>query len=120
MSGAPAGGLAPGNSAPLATITSTDHRGLVGIATALALIFSLISLVIRGYVRYEFSNSFGTDDVVIAVAFLFSIFQSATVFVEVGKGLGRIITDIKPEQLAGLQKVCRLIAWSIFCTSYAS
>ena len=107
----------PGQSAPLATITSTDHRGLVAIATALGLIFSLISLVIRGYVRYEFSNSFGADDVVICVAFLFSIFQSATVFIEVGKGFGREINDIKPHQLEGLQKVCPFVAWS---TSYVT
>jgi hypothetical protein len=100
----------PGQSAPLATITSTDHRGLIAIATALGLIFSLISLVIRGYVRYEFSNSFGADDVVISVAFLFSVFQSATVFVEVGKGFGRKINDISPHQLDGLQKVCPFVA----------
>ena len=106
MSGAtPAGGLLPGESAPLATVTLTDHRGLVAIATALGLVFSLISIVIRAYVRYQFSNSFGTDDVVIAVAFLFSIFQTTTVFIEVSKGFGQTLDDIAPQNLPGLQKV---------------
>jgi hypothetical protein len=108
MSGSPSsGGLLPGQSAPLATITPTDHRGLVAIATALGLIFSLISIVIRAYVRYQFSNSFGTDDVVIAVAFVLSIFQSTTVFVEVSKGFGQTLKHIDPSDLPGLQKVRR-------------
>jgi hypothetical protein len=126
MSGAPpAGGLLPGESAPLATVTPTDRRGLVAIATALALVFSLISIVIRAYVRYQFSNSFGTDDAVIAVAFLVSIFQSTTVFIEVSKGFGQTLHDIAPENLPGLQKVrerCARVnsASNITQASYAS
>lgn len=107
MSGAPpAGGLLPGQSAPLATITPTDHRGLVAIATALSLVFAFVSIVIRAYVRYQFSNSFGADDVVIGVTFLFSVFQSITVFIAVGKGFGRTLQDIASPNLSGLQKVC--------------
>ena len=102
----PASGLLPGQSAPLTTITPTDHRGLVVITTALSLVFAFVSIVIRAYVRYQFNTSFGTDDIVIAIAFLFSVFQSITVFIAVGKGFGRTLEDIARPNLSSLLKVC--------------
>lgn len=102
----PASGLLPGQSAPLTTITPTAHRGLVVITTALSLVFAFVSIVIRAYVRYQFSNSFGTDDIVIGIAFLFSVFQSITMFIAVGKRFGRTLEDIASPNLSGLQKVC--------------
>jgi hypothetical protein len=102
----PTSGLLPGQSAPLATITPTDYRGLVAIATALSLVFAFVSIIIRAYVRYQFSNSFGTDDIVIGIAFLFSVFQSIAVFITVGNGFGRTLENIASPNLSGLQKVC--------------
>lgn len=67
MSSQPSG-LLPGQSAPLTIITSTDRSGLILIATALGLIFALVSLLIRAYVRYEFSRQFARDDAVLTVA----------------------------------------------------
>ena len=61
-------GLLPGQSPPLTVITSTDHSGFVLIATTLGLVFTLVSLLIRVYVRYECSNSFARDDVAVTVA----------------------------------------------------
>jgi hypothetical protein len=37
------------------------------ITTGLGLIFALVSLLIRGYVRYEFSHQFARDDAVVAI-----------------------------------------------------
>lgn len=61
-------GLLPGQSPPLTIITPTDHSGLVLIATALGFVFALVSLLIRAYVRYEFSRQFARDDVLVTVA----------------------------------------------------
>jgi hypothetical protein len=55
--------LLSGQSAPLASITSTDERGIVLIATSLGLAFALISLVIRIFIRIDFHQAFARDDV---------------------------------------------------------
>jgi hypothetical protein len=55
--------LLPGQSAPLASITSTDEKGIVLIATSLSLAFALISLVIRIFIRIDFHQAFARDDV---------------------------------------------------------
>ena len=60
----------PGSSPPHAVITPLDQAGVLYIVTALALIFALLSIIIRVYVRYEFSHSFGADDVSCGVAFV--------------------------------------------------
>ena len=60
--------LLPGQSPPLTVITSTDQRGVVLIATALGLVFGLISLLIRIFIRLEFGTGFSRDDIFAAVA----------------------------------------------------
>jgi len=61
-------GLLQEQSAPVTIITSTDRSGLVLIAIALGLAFALVSLLIRVYVRREFSHQFARDDFVVAIA----------------------------------------------------
>jgi hypothetical protein len=60
--------LLPGQSLPLATITSTDERGIVLIATSVALAFSLISLLIRIFIRVDFHQAFARDDIAAVAA----------------------------------------------------
>lgn len=60
--------LLPGQSPPLTIITSTNQSGVVLIATALGLIFGLISLLIRMFIRLEFRTGFARDDILAAVA----------------------------------------------------
>jgi hypothetical protein len=60
--------LLPGQSAPLTVITPTDQRGVVLIATALSLSFTLISLLIRLFIRLEFRQRFARDDLLVALA----------------------------------------------------
>ena len=64
MSGKP--GLLPGQSAPIAVITSTDRSAIVLITTSITLVIALISLGIRAYVRYI--HSYALDDYAIALA----------------------------------------------------
>jgi hypothetical protein len=61
-------GLLPGQSPPLTVITSTDRSGIVLIATALGLIFAIISLLIRLFIRLEFRHQFARDDIAAALA----------------------------------------------------
>ena len=109
---------------PAAVITSTDEGGIALIVTAMGLAFAIVSVLIRIYVRYEFCpNRLRWDDGIIGIAFvstgsgrmrdneligwqLFSIFQSATVFVEVHHGFGKVKDDISPRELLAIQKVC--------------
>ena len=60
--------LLPGQSPPLTIITSTNQSGIVLIATALGLIFALISILIRVFIRFEFRTEFARDDIVAAVS----------------------------------------------------
>jgi hypothetical protein len=60
----------PEQSPPPSVITPTNQSGVLIITAALTLTLGLVSLVIRGYVRYEFSHAFGTDDALAVVAFV--------------------------------------------------
>jgi hypothetical protein len=58
----------PGQSPPLTIITSINQSGVVLIATALAMTFGLVSLLIRVFIRLEFRTEFARDDIVAAVS----------------------------------------------------
>jgi hypothetical protein len=60
--------MLPGQSAPLTIITPTNQSGVVLIATAVAMTFGLISLLIRVFIRLEFRTEFARDDIVAAVS----------------------------------------------------
>ena len=114
----------PGLNAPLVTVTPFDKSGVIIIITALTLSLSLVSLLIRAYVRYEFSpQRFALDDVFVGIAFvcsidssgshlaltslqLFSVIQNAIVFWEAGNGLGQKTSLISPSSLVKVEKVC--------------
>jgi len=55
--------LLPGHSPPLTAITPTDQRGIVIIATSLSLVFGLVSVLLRLFIRREFRQPFFGDDV---------------------------------------------------------
>jgi hypothetical protein len=61
--GLPEPSLLPGQSAPLTVITPTNQSGIVIIATALALVFALVSVLLRLFIRVEFRQRFAGDDV---------------------------------------------------------
>jgi len=58
----------PGQHAPFATVTDTDHRAWIIIATALGLAISLLSSAIRVSIRLTVSPVWGPDDATLAVA----------------------------------------------------
>ncbi|KFY42604.1 hypothetical protein V495_04422 [Pseudogymnoascus sp. VKM F-4514 (FW-929)] len=96
--------LAPGQSPPLAVISPTNQGGVVLIITALCMVFALVSILIRLYIRLQIRHAYERDDSAVAIAMLFSIIQSSVVFVEVSKGYGKTIRDISPSGIIELQK----------------
>ncbi|KAE8446753.1 hypothetical protein EG329_011658 [Mollisiaceae sp. DMI_Dod_QoI] len=96
--------LLPGHAPPLEVITATDQRGVVLIATALGLIFAVISLLIRLYLQFEIRHATARDDAAVLLAMLFSVAQSSAVFVEISKGFGKTLIDIPSGNLDSLQK----------------
>ncbi|KAK0715148.1 hypothetical protein B0H67DRAFT_553733 [Lasiosphaeris hirsuta] len=94
----------PGQSAPLAVLTATDQSGVIIIGATLALIFAVISMLIRLYVRLEFRHSFARDDFASAGSLALFIIQSSLVFTQVSQGLGKTMKDVTPEGLIALQK----------------
>lgn len=96
--------LAPGQLPPLSVITPTDQGGVILIVTALCMIFSLISILIRVYVRLQLRHTIMRDDVMVSASMIFSIIQSSIVFVAVTKGYGKTLGDISPSNVVQLQK----------------
>ena len=60
--------LAPGQSAPLTVISPTDQGGVVLIVTALGMIFAIVSILIRMYIRLQLRHIFEHDDSVVMIA----------------------------------------------------
>jgi len=66
--------LLPGQSPPLSIITSTDQSGVLLIVASLALIFALISMLIRIYLQLEVRHKVEPDDyAVFAAMVLFQV-----------------------------------------------
>lgn len=53
---------------PFAVISENDHAGWIIIASALGLAMVLITSIIRIFIRLEFGQKFGVDDVLLAAA----------------------------------------------------
>lgn len=48
----------------LKAVTATDQGGILAIAASMALVFAILSLLVRAYVRIECSAAFAKDDLV--------------------------------------------------------
>jgi hypothetical protein len=60
--------IPPGQSAPFATVTLTDHSAWIIISTALGLSMSLLFAAIRVFIRSATKHGYGKDDYVLAAA----------------------------------------------------
>jgi hypothetical protein len=60
--------LAPGQSPPLTVISPTNQGGVILIITALGMVFALVSILIRLYIRLQIRHAYERDDTAIAVA----------------------------------------------------
>ncbi|KAH8878999.1 hypothetical protein GQ53DRAFT_739354 [Thozetella sp. PMI_491] len=84
---------------PLVAITATDQTGIVFIVTALALIFSMVSMFIRLYIRLQFRQEFFRDDVTSIVAVV-----SGFVFAQALNSFGQTLKNVSEPRLENLQK----------------
>lgn len=120
--------LLPGQSPPLTVITPTDQGGVVIIATSLALIFALVSVLLRLFIRVEFRHRFFGDDVAALLSMVsslmftrlflklwltesqvFMVVQTGLVFAGVSHGFGKTGEDVSDSDLVIWEKVWSLI-----------
>ncbi|KUI63712.1 hypothetical protein VM1G_10502 [Cytospora mali] len=102
--GSPTSSLLPGQSPPLAALTDTNRSGIVLITTSLCLIFALLSMTIRLYVRLQFRHQIDRDDLASFTSMAFSFIQSVVVFIQAGNGFGKSVGDISKSNMVSWQK----------------
>ncbi|ROV98038.1 hypothetical protein VMCG_07079 [Cytospora schulzeri] len=100
----PTSTLLPGQSPPLAALTDTNRSGIVLITTSLCLIFALLSITIRLYVRLQFRHQIDRDDFASFISMIFSFVQSVIVFVQAGSGFGKSAGEISESNMVSWQK----------------
>lgn len=89
---------------PLKAVTDTDHGGILAITASLGLVFGVISLLIRTYVRIECRASFGKDDYAAFLSMVFALIQGVLVFLAISHGFGKILSDLSPEAIFAWQR----------------
>ncbi|CAK7210898.1 hypothetical protein SCUCBS95973_000948 [Sporothrix curviconia] len=89
---------------PLKAVTATDQGGILAITASLGLVFGVISLLIRTYVRIECRASFGKDDHVAFLSMFFALIQGILVFLAISRGFGEIVADLTPDAILAWQR----------------
>lgn len=75
------------DSSRFSTITPSDHAGYIWIATILATIYTILSSLLRAYVKWRM---YGWDDSILALATLAYLAQAISVFNGLTHSLGTI------------------------------
>ncbi|KAL4888024.1 hypothetical protein BDV59DRAFT_206470 [Aspergillus ambiguus] len=78
----------PGYSPPFQVVDDEHHGAWIIITAALGLVISLVSFLIRFYVRLVLNPPFAADDYVLLGATVFAIIQSSLLFSAVSLGFG--------------------------------
>lgn len=97
--------LPPGYSPPSAVITENDHGGWVTITNGVMLCNVLLFLAIRLYIRFSISPPFRHDDTVLCLATALSVTQAVIVFLQVSRGFGKSVEQIRTDNLLEVQKL---------------
>lgn len=79
-----------------APITSDNHSGSLWIASILCLIYGVLTLTLRGHIKFRI---YGLDDWLIAVATVTQLAQSIALFIALKNGLGATSTLSSVAQL---------------------
>lgn len=91
-------------SPPLARLTPDDHRAPLWVATLICLVFVVLGVLTRLYVRFK---SLGLDDYIIFAAFLVGLGQFFTIIAGLERGLGQSGNVLSDETLESMGQVCR-------------
>ncbi|KAL5343675.1 hypothetical protein BJX70DRAFT_393734 [Aspergillus crustosus] len=95
----------PGQSPPFQVVDDLHHGAWVIIVVALGLVLSLVSFLIRLYVRLALNPPFGKDDYVLLGATVFAIMQAALLFEASAVGLGTSIDLLESREVDIIQIV---------------
>lgn len=93
-----------------------DHGMIVGVVSwilLVAMIFTLLTRLAMKFAIIQRGHRFGTDDIFIVLAALFSVGQTAAVSMEAMHALGQHESEISSRQLRIFQKVCVIGSASI-------
>ncbi len=106
---------------PFFQVTPTDHTAWIAVATVLGLCCTLVTLLIRFFVRFVIHPPLGRDDLLIFAATASTILsvvvtqltrtkmaatvQSSIVVYGVSNGLGKSVELITPDALLKVEKV---------------
>ncbi|KAI5461013.1 hypothetical protein BGZ63DRAFT_455119 [Mariannaea sp. PMI_226] len=82
-------------------VAFNDHAGQLWIVSILSLIYTVLVVTARAYIKYKM---FGFDDILIALALVFHLAQSIALFVGLDSGLGKFNSITPMEQLATSSK----------------
>ena len=89
---------------PLKAVTATDQGGILAITASLGLVFGVISLLIRTYVRIECRASFGRDDYTAFASMVVALLQSVVVFLAISQGFGKIESELSASSIFTWQR----------------
>jgi hypothetical protein len=91
---APAPSLLPGQSPPFFVVTPTDQAGVIVNAAAICLVFALLSILIRAYVRFEINRqAWSWDDGVVVAALVRDVIRPPLVLRFADAGHTRLPTS---------------------------
>ncbi|KAL2809704.1 hypothetical protein BJX63DRAFT_434984 [Aspergillus granulosus] len=95
----------PGQSPPFQVVDDQHHGAWIIITVALCLVLSIVSFLIRLYVRLALNPPFSGDDWVSLGATVIAIIQASLVFGACAEGLGTTIALLVERQVHNIQKL---------------
>ncbi|KAJ5744350.1 hypothetical protein N7533_009220 [Penicillium manginii] len=93
----------PGQSPPFETIDDKHHAGIIIITAAICLLISLVSLLIRVYVRKFLSPPWGSDDIILLGATITAVAESIIIFHSSSIGFGTDISLVAEKSVNHIQ-----------------
>lgn len=91
-------------SPPLARLTPDDHRAPLWVATLICLVFTVLGVLTRLYVRFK---NLGVDDYIVLAAFAVGFAQFMVVVAGLERGLGqadRVLSDERVDAMGQVSK----------------
>lgn len=88
---------------PLARLTPDDHRAPLWVATLMCLVFVVLGVLTRLYVRFK---SLGSDDYIIFGAFIAGLAEFMTIVAGLVRGLGQSGEVLSDAKVASMGQAC--------------
>ncbi|KAL3703930.1 hypothetical protein TMatcc_009620, partial [Talaromyces marneffei ATCC 18224] len=95
----------PGQSPPFEVVDDQHHGAWIIIATALGVAINLVCWLIRLYVRFVLTSTFGIADWILAASSVIALIQSIIILVAAHYGFGTSIDLLKPGIVVHIQNM---------------